>query len=273
MNAERFDARTVGSAEAAIEFLGSVVESSTEYTMVATDPDGAILLWNEGARRLYGHEPDEIVGRSWTVLHTDEDVRTGLPQEMADRTLREGKWEGTVARVRKDGSSFVARVVTTPRRTDGRLAGFLMISSDISEQVQINRELERARLLLDFAPDAMVLVNAAGEIQLTNAETARLFGYSREELIGHPVEMLIPERYLDRHPERRDEFFAEPRVRPMGSDLDLWGRRKDGTEFPVEISLSPVETEDGLLATAAIRDVTERKRFEEASSTPADRTG
>jgi PAS domain S-box-containing protein len=262
VSTELFDARTFGTAEEAMEFLGHVLESATEYTMVATDPDGAILLWNEGARRLYGYEPDEIVGRSWTALHTDEDVRAGLPQDMADRALREGRWEGTVQRVRKDGSSFTASVVVTPRRGDGRLAGFLLISRDISAQVQLNRELEGARSLLEFVPDAMVLFNAAGEIQLTNAETTRLFGYSRAELVGHPVEMLIPERSLGRYHEHRAQFFADPRVRPMGSDLDLWGRRKDGTEFPVEMGLGPVETEEGLMATAAIRDVTERKHAE-----------
>jgi protein-histidine pros-kinase len=153
VSAELFDARTFGSAEEAIEFLGSVLESSTEYTMVATDPDGAILLWNEGARRLYGYESEDIAGRSWTVLHTDEDVQRGLPQEMADRALREGKWEGTVERVRKDGSSFMARVVTTPRRAAGRLAGFLLISSDISEQVRLS-ELRDANVQLEAEAQA-----------------------------------------------------------------------------------------------------------------------
>jgi PAS domain S-box-containing protein len=89
-----------------------------------------------------------------------------------------------------------------------------------------------------------------------------LFGYDRDELIGHPVEILVPLRYHDRHPEHRAEFFDAPRSRPMGADLELWGRRKDGVEFPIEISLSPLETEDGLLATAAIRDVTERRRID-----------
>lgn len=117
-------------------------------------------------------------------------------------------------------------------------------------------------MLLESAPDAMVVVDAQGEIQLANAETERTFGYARDELIGHPVEMLIPEHYHERHTEHRVGFFAEPRSRPMAAGLELSGVRSDGTEFPVEISLSPLQTEEGVLAIAAIRDVTERRRAE-----------
>ncbi len=263
MHDELFDPRTFGSAEEVVEFVGNVLESSTEYSIVATDPVGIILLWNEGAQRLYGYAPAEVIGRSWDLLHTEQDVQQGLPHEMMQCALEEGKWEGTVTRVRKDGSHFTARVVTTPRRRPGgERAGFLLMSSDISEKVRLNRELDYARSLLELAPDAMVIVNAEGEIQLANAATERLFGYAREALIGSPVEILIPDRYQERHPDHRAGFFAAPRSRSMGEGLELSGRRQDGSEFPVEISLSPLETEDGFLATAAIRDVTERKRAE-----------
>ena len=176
--------------------------------------------------------------------------------------------------MRKDGTEFTARVVVTPLRGSraGEPGGFVLISSDISEEQRLARDLERAhvhmRSLLESAPDAMVIIDDSGEIQLTNAEAERLFGYGREELIGASVEMLMPERYRRRHPDHRVRFFADPRSRAMGAGLDLWGRRKDGTEFPVEISLSPLETEDGLLATAAIRDVTERKLIERSSARP-----
>jgi PAS domain S-box-containing protein len=261
------DGNASQTAAEAVDVLRSVLDASTEHSLVATDPEGVILLWNEGARRLYGHSPADIVGRSWTLLHAEEDVRAGLPQTIADSAGRDGKWDGTVVRVRKDGSRFTARVVVTPRRyADGEHVGFLLISSDITEQVRLSAEVQRAwastRAMIESAPDAMVVVNRAGEIQLANAATEKLFGHKRNQLVGQPVEILIPTRYKDHHPEHRDGFFRAPRARPMGAGLELWGCRKDGTEFPVEISLSPLETEDGLLATAAIRDVTERRRAE-----------
>jgi len=125
-------------------------------------------------------------------------------------------------------------------------------------------EERRLRSLLDVAPDAMVVVDQAGKVVLTNTQTEKLFGYNQEEILGLPVEVLIPERSRERHRGHRGKFSAEPRVRRMGAKLQLFGLRKDGTEFPVEISLSPIETAEGILVTSAIRDITERKSAEES---------
>jgi diguanylate cyclase (GGDEF)-like protein/PAS domain S-box-containing protein len=142
---------------------------------------------------------------------------------------------------------------------NGQVVGLRGICQDITRR---KRAEEKFRGLLESAPDAMVIVDTRGEIVLVNAQTEKLFGYVREELLGRRVEILVPERFVGRHPDHRTGYSADPHPRSMGSGLELYGRRQDGSEFPIEISLSPLDTEDRTLVSSAIRDITERKRAE-----------
>jgi PAS domain S-box-containing protein len=161
--------------------------------------------------------------------------------------------------LRKDGSEFAAEISLSPVKGRARTAVAVAIR-DVTDR---KRAEGKFRALVEAAPDATVIVDPRGSITLVNSQTERVFGYPRAELIGQPVEVLLPTRFREKHIPNRARYASDPKVRPMGLGLELLGRRKDGTEFPVEISLSPLQTEEGMLFSAAIRDITDRKRADE----------
>lgn len=226
--------------------------------IITLDAAGRVVGWNPGAEALTGYAAEEVTGRPASVLHTEQDQT----EDLAGRELRAARESGRYTaegwRIRKDGTRFLASVVVAPVADgSGGEAGYVMVLRDMTG---VRADESMFRGLLESAPDAMVIVGAQGRIVLVNRQAEVLFGFDRDELLGQPVETLVPQRLRGPHIRHRDGFFAAPTVRPMGADLDLWAVRRDGSEIPVEISLAPLETVDsGTLVVAAIRDVTERR--------------
>jgi PAS domain S-box-containing protein len=217
----------------------------------ALDADRRITFWNRGAQTTYGWSPTEALG-----VDPGDLLRTEYPiplEEIERLVIETGGWEGDVVQHARDGRRLVveSRWAAQYDKTR-RLVGLLEVNRDITARLQSQTAM------LELAPDAIVGVGRDGLIVLVNAQVDALFGYAREELLGQPVEVLVPERFRDAHRFHRVGYFADPRTRPMGAELELFGCRQDGSEFPAEISLSSIEIEDGTLTIAAIRDVSER---------------
>ena len=230
--------------------------------IIVRDPaTSAVTYWNREASEIYGYAASEARGR---VTH--DLLATEFPdsREAVDEALRSvGRWEGELAHTRCDGRRILVSSRQALVRDDrGDPLAVIELNSDITERKHAERELrvaeQRFRGLLESAPDAIVIVDQDGTIVLVNARAEELFGYSREELVGETVEILLPKALGPRHLTHREGFIAEPRVRAMGEGLDLRARRQDGTEFAAEISLSPMRTESGLLISAGIRDLSKQ---------------
>jgi PAS domain S-box-containing protein len=222
------------------------------------DLQSQIVYWNRSAERLYGWTKEEVLAHTTHGL-----LQTVFPYELhliEAAVLEKGYWEGELKHQTRDGRTVTVSSRWALRKGDnGEPIGVLESNRDITK---LKNEEKRFENLLEAAPDAIIIVNGAGIIQIINAQTEKMFGYLRGELVGMPVEILVPHSVHSKHSAHRDAYSQAPQPRSMGAGLNLHGRRKDGTEFPVEISLSPIDTAEGTLISSSIRDVTERKKFE-----------
>jgi PAS domain S-box-containing protein len=236
------------------------VEGVQDYAIFMLNPLGEVATWNLGAERIKGYTAAEIIGRNFSCFHTQEDIDQGKPQEVLRIASEQGRIEIQQFRVRKDGTRFPADLVITALRDKaGKLVGFSEISRDITERVTSETKY---RGLLEAAPDAMVVVNQDGEIVLLNVQAEKQFGYRRDELLGQHVTAIIPEGFAERLRADALRSAVEALEQQIGTGIELIGRRKDGGAFPIEIMLSPHESADGTLVTAAIRNISVRRDAE-----------
>ena len=234
--------------------LAAIIQSSHD-AVIGKTLDQVITSWNPGAERLYGYTAAEVTGRHIEVLIPAGDrEREAAVVAAVARGERVDQYQAR--RLRKDGTTVEVSLNLSPiaDRT-GTIIGVASVARDVTER---QRAEARFRGLMDAGPDAMVCVDRDGHIVLVNGQTERLFGYHRDELVGQPVEILVPDQVRGLHPAHRAGYAADPRPRAMGADLQPAGRRRDGSTFPAEVSLAAMGTGEGLLVTAVIRDVTER---------------
>lgn len=236
--------------------------------LMLLDQQGQVRRWSAGAEQMFGYARDEAVGAPIDALVVIPDRGDEQRHFMAE-TLRHGQGTFETLRRRKDGTLIYVDIsghVLYCGADDAEPA--LLFSEKDVTSLKVQRDSKtlesRYRELLESTPDGIVIVNPTGHILIANSQAERLFGYGPGEMRSSLVELLLPERFRPLHKGHRSHYFAQPRTRAMGAGLELYGLRKDGSEFPVEISLSPLKTEDTPLVMSAIRDVSERKRFEKA---------
>jgi hypothetical protein len=245
-------------SEDEIIYNASLLQNISD-AIVSTDNDFRVVSWNKGAEEMYGWTAAEVIGREFRAIikpiyekHNADELRQAY--------LKSGYWKGEAKHHTKNDTLIDVLVSSSIIRKDDKNTGTVTVIRDITERI---RAEQKFRDLLNAAPDATVIVNAGGIIEMINKQVEEVFKYTREELLGKPVEILIPDMLRKGHTEHVKSYIKNPQARAMGAGRELEAQKKDGVMFPVEISLSPLQTDEGLLITASIRDITERRLIEQ----------
>ena len=237
-----------------------LIHGVQDYAILMLGPHGEIRSWNPGAERMTGYKFEEVAGQNFSCFFSPEDVTRGRPQEILRMAAASGLYEEQGMRIRRNGARFLVRTsYTASRDLAGNLSGFSVVSRDVSQGAESDAKY---RGLLEAAPDAMVVVNQGGEIVLLNVQAEKQFGYSRDELVGQKVKNIIPKGFAERLIADGTRSAADALAQQIGTGIELIARRKNGSEFPIEIMLSPLESAEGTLVTAAIRDISVRRAAE-----------
>ena len=245
-----------------------LVEGVTDYAIYMLDLDGRVTSWNKGAQRIKQHAAGEILGQHFRVFYTEEEIRRGEPERNLAVTRRDGRFETKAWRRRKDGSQFWANVAIEPLRSDdGELIGYAKVTSDITERrraEQVIRETgDRINALIETIVDGVILIDRFGKIQTFNPACQTLFGYRIDEVLGQNVKLLMPENYREQHDSYLANYQKTGVRKIVGSGREVVGRRKDGSTFPMNLSVGEAKQDGEVIYVGIIHDLTGRKQTEQ----------
>ncbi|HYD96016.1 MAG TPA: EAL domain-containing protein [Noviherbaspirillum sp.] len=246
-----------------------LVEGVSDVAVFFVNPQGHVESWNKGAERIKGYRQEEVLGKHISLFYTDDDRRAGASEKLLKEAAAQGVAKQQAWRVRKSGEHFWADVTLTALYdVDGKLRGYSKITYDRTREHALMLSLEEseqtARALLESTTQAVVGINEDGQIRLVNKAAEEMFGYTRRDLLGKTLELLLPEQSRGRHVQQRSDYFRFARPRPMGQGMELSARRQDGSIFPIEASINMCETPAGPMAVSFITDITKRKGIENA---------